>query len=108
MLKDRLNVLNHLDSNVLAVAVDVDARIEHYDSSVTETVPVPSAASFWPGVTVKYSGMFAGNSVSVATAVGVPSPILTVIPLATVTTMIWNVSGPKAVDAALLPAGATF
>jgi hypothetical protein len=87
MLQDRLDILNVFDSEVLPVAVDVDASV-HQLSSVTETVPVPSAASFWPGVTVKYNGMFAGKSVSVATAVGVPSPIRMVMPLAVVTTKI--------------------
>jgi hypothetical protein len=79
VLQDRLNILNMLDSNILTIAIDVDARIEHYDSSVTERVAVDAviAATFWPGVQVKISGKFAGNSVSVATAVGVPSPMRT-------------------------------
>lgn len=38
-------------------------------------VAVPIAASFCPGVTMKYSGKFAISAVSVATAVGVASLI---------------------------------
>src|SRR6516225_1928030 len=50
----------------------------HQEISVTLSVPAEDcwmAATFCPGVTVKYSAASAGRYVSVATAVGVPSLI---------------------------------
>src|SRR5262249_56656760 len=52
----------------------------HHHTSVTLSVPADAtwiAATFCPGVTVKYSAASAGRYASVATAVGVPSPMRT-------------------------------
>ena len=76
---------------------------------MTESVALLAVtpATFWPGVQVKTHGTFAGNSVSLVVAVGVPSPIL-MLDAAVATSMIWFVWLPNAVDAALELVSATF
>jgi hypothetical protein len=73
--------------------------------SVTCTVAVPIAASFWPGVQTKYSGTLAGSSGSLVVAVTVPSPTL-MLTAAVATTRISYVCAPNAFVETDEPAGA--
>src|SRR6185503_10451594 len=66
-LKDRLNVLNVLDRNGIAVAMEANV---HQEISVTLMVAAlaPTADSISPGYAVKYSTDPKGSKVSVVTA----------------------------------------
>src|SRR6185369_13009958 len=83
-VQNRLNILNMLDCEVLAVGVkvDIDGEVRHQESSVTQSVPAvvvtrPLVAAlradiFWPGETVMTVSQFAGRNGSAVVAVAVP------------------------------------
>src|SRR5712671_5130796 len=90
--EDRLDVLPGFrnDDGVLwpRCRLKDEPRLHHCVISVTDRLPVPlprMAAIFCDGPTVKYSGQLGGSSVSVVTAVGVPSPIRTRVATSTTT-----------------------